>query len=149
MRAKLIVAACVAAAGVLGVSAFLIARQSETGAASGPRSGPYRGSQPPSGVHVPEFRLQSYRGVDVRSRDLAGKVIVVTFLDTACKDKCPIVAAQAGAGMRLLTGVVRYRLGGPPAQPSGERRRRFGGPDHPQNSASMTSITSFVPTAGG
>jgi cytochrome oxidase Cu insertion factor (SCO1/SenC/PrrC family) len=102
VRAKLIAAACVAAAAVLGVSAFLLAHQRTTSVASGPPSGPYRGSQPPSGVHVPDFRLRSYRGAVVRSRDLRGKVVVVTFLDTACKDKCPIIAAQIGAGMRLL-----------------------------------------------
>lgn len=110
MRAKLIVAACVGAAAVLGVSAFLVAHQRTTSAASGPPSGPYRGSQPPSGVHAPDFRLRSYRGAVVRSRDLRGKVVVVTFLDTACKDKCPIIAAQIGAGIRLLTGTERANV---------------------------------------
>lgn len=107
MKAKLIIAACVAAAAVLGVAAFLIAHQSRTSAASGPPSGPYRGSQPPSGVHAPDFRLRSYRGAVARSRDLRGKVVVFTFLDTACKDKCPIIASQIGAGVRLLTRTER------------------------------------------
>ena len=109
MRGKLIVAACVAAADV-GVAAFLITHQSETSTASGPPSGPYRGSQPPRGVHAPDFRLRSYRGAVVRSRDLRGKVVVVSFLDTACKDKCPIIAAQIGAGTRLLTRTERANV---------------------------------------
>lgn len=110
MRAKLIVATCFVAAAALGVSAFLIAHQRETSAASGPPSGPYRGSQPPNGVRAPDFRLRSYRGVVVRSRDLRGKVVVLAFLDTACKDKCPIIAAQIGAGMRLLTPTERANV---------------------------------------
>ncbi len=110
MRAKLIVAACVVAAAVLGVSVFLIALQNETSAESGPPSGPYRGSQPPNGVHAPDFRLRSYRSAVVRSRDLRGKVVVVTFLDTACKDTCPIIAAQVGAAMRLLTQSERRNV---------------------------------------
>jgi cytochrome oxidase Cu insertion factor (SCO1/SenC/PrrC family) len=110
VRTKLIAAACVAAAAVLGVSAFLVAHQRRSSVASGPPSGPYRGSQPPRGVHTPDFRLRSYRGQVLNSRDLRGKVAVVTFLDTACKDKCPIIAAQIGAGIRLLTRTERANV---------------------------------------
>lgn len=103
MRTKLILAACLAAAAVFGVSAVLVAQQRTSSVANGPPSGPYLGSQPPAGVRAPDFRLRSYRGAFVHSRGLRGKVMVVSFLDTACKDKCPIIAAQIGAGVRLLT----------------------------------------------
>src|SRR5207247_37385 len=49
--------------------------------AIGPPAGPYRGSEPPGGIFVPEFALKSYRGDVVRTRSLRGKVVLVTFLD--------------------------------------------------------------------
>jgi cytochrome oxidase Cu insertion factor (SCO1/SenC/PrrC family) len=76
-----------------------------------PQSAPtvalYRGSQPPPGLHMPAFVLDSYRGRVVRSSGLRGKVVLVTFLDTACKEKCPIIAGEIGAGIPLLTPTER------------------------------------------
>ena len=46
----------------------------------------------------------------VRMRDLRGKVVLVTFLDTACRDKCPIIAAEIGATLPLLTKTERASL---------------------------------------
>ena len=57
-------------------------------------AGNFHGSEPPPGIHIPAFRLDSYRGEEVRSSELRGKVVLVTFLDTACREKCPIIAAR-------------------------------------------------------
>jgi cytochrome oxidase Cu insertion factor (SCO1/SenC/PrrC family) len=54
----------------------------------------YCGSEPPPGIHMPGFRLRSYRGSAVSSAGLRGKVVLVTFLDTACTESCPIIAAS-------------------------------------------------------
>jgi len=74
-------------------------------------AGTYRGGTPPQGVQAPEFSLRSYRGDIVRMRDLRAKVVVVTFLDTKCTDKCPIIASQIGAALRLLPGSARRQVG--------------------------------------
>jgi protein SCO1/2 len=74
-----------------------------TAAADRPPPGPYRGSEPPSRIVAPDFALHSYRGQLVRMRALRGKVVLVTFLDTKCTDKCPIIAGEVGAGLRLLS----------------------------------------------
>lgn len=71
--------------------------------ATGPPPGPYRGSEPPPGILAPDFVLRSYRGGAIRMRSLRGKVVLVTFLDTKCTDKCPLIAGEVGAGLRLLT----------------------------------------------
>jgi cytochrome oxidase Cu insertion factor (SCO1/SenC/PrrC family) len=71
---------------------------------------PYRGSTPPRGLHAPDFSLRSYRGGLVRMRDLRGKVVLVTFLDTKCTDKCPIIASQIGAALPLLPSAVRRQV---------------------------------------
>src|SRR5947208_2487884 len=52
----------------------------------------------------------SYRGNVVRMESLRGKVVLVTFLDTACKTKCPLIASVVGDGLRLLTSSDRRRV---------------------------------------
>jgi protein SCO1/2 len=76
---------------------------SSTSLASGPPPGPYNGSEPPARIHLPQFALRDYKGRVVSSRELLGRVTLVTFLDTDCTTKCPIIAAQIGDGLRLLT----------------------------------------------
>ncbi len=74
-----------------------------------PRS-PYRGGTPPPGLRAPAFELRSYRGGIVRLRDLRGKVVLVTFLDTKCTEKCPIFASQIAAALRLLPSSARRQV---------------------------------------
>ena len=62
------------------------------------------GSVPPGRFAMPTFTLRDYDGSLVRSSDLRGKVVVLTFLDTKCKEACPIIASEvAGAWRRLST----------------------------------------------
>ena len=53
-------------------------------------------------MSLPSFELSDYTGERVRSRDLRGKVVLVTFLETKCKEACPIIATQLGEGLDLL-----------------------------------------------
>jgi cytochrome oxidase Cu insertion factor (SCO1/SenC/PrrC family) len=70
----------------------------------------YLGSQPPSGIRLPPLKLRDYRGVAVDTRSLRAGVVLVTFLDTGCKTKCPIVAAVIGSGLRLLSRNERRQV---------------------------------------
>jgi len=70
----------------------------------------YLGSHPPSGIRLPPLRLRDYRGGTVDTRSLPGAVVLVTFLDTGCKTKCPIVAAVLGSGLRMLNRSERSRV---------------------------------------
>ena len=78
--------------------------------ASGPPPGPYRGSEPPAGIFAPNFALESYRGNVVRMGSLRGKVVLVTFLDTECKTKCPLIASTVADGLRLLSSSERHQV---------------------------------------
>jgi protein SCO1 len=97
---------------VLGV--FVVKTLARSGAgrsvATGPPPGPYRGSEPPKGIMAPDFALRSYRGSVVRMRDLRGKVVLVTFLDTDCKTKCPLIASAVGDALRLLSPSERRQV---------------------------------------
>jgi cytochrome oxidase Cu insertion factor (SCO1/SenC/PrrC family) len=78
---------------------------SETNARTTPLTGPgpYRGSEPPPGIRLPEFAIRDLvsRRV-VRTGDLAGRVVLVTFLDTDCSEQCPIIAGQIGRALAVL-----------------------------------------------
>lgn len=62
----------------------------------------FRGSQAPAGFDLPAFGLRDDEGRLVRSSELRGKALAVTFLDVQCTEACPIIAAQIGQAMRAL-----------------------------------------------
>ena len=108
-----------AGAAVIGVGAtlgVLLGTRGSGSSSDGARAaivapaGPYRGSEPPPGIKAPDFALHSYRGPLVRMRDLRGKVVLVTFLDTGCRDKCPIIAAAIGRTLPLLKPAERAQV---------------------------------------
>jgi protein SCO1 len=87
----------VALAATLAVSVgFLVTR--------GGNEPDFRGSQPPAALTLPIFNLQDDQGRTVRSMELHGKALAVTFLDAQCQDACPIIAAQVAQTVRLLGG---------------------------------------------
>ena len=91
MIARLGIAALAAAAAAIGL-VLLLRGDGES----------FRGSQPPEGIELPSFSLRDADGNRVGSDDLAGKVVLVTFLDTKCTDACPIIGEQLRAGLALL-----------------------------------------------
>jgi protein SCO1 len=64
----------------------------------------FRGNEPPEGLTLPVFALRDDEGRVVRSAELRGKSVAVTFLDAQCIEACPIIAAQMGAALRALGG---------------------------------------------
>jgi protein SCO1 len=92
------------------VGALAIRPGSDDGSVASTPDGRYRGSEPPPDIRLPAFRLASYRGPVVSTRSLRGKVAVVTFLDTKCTDKCPILANQVAAGLRRIPSDQRRRV---------------------------------------
>jgi cytochrome oxidase Cu insertion factor (SCO1/SenC/PrrC family) len=69
----------------------------------------YRGTPAPRGFRLPAFSLRSYRGGKVTSSDLRGKVVVLAFLDSKCRDACPLVASVVAKAVERL-GVDRPRV---------------------------------------
>ena len=59
---------------------------------------------------MPAFSLRSYRGPRVRSSSYRGRVVVLTFLDTDCKDACPIVASVVAESVRALSPTERQAV---------------------------------------
>lgn len=69
----------------------------------------FRGNAALPGLTMPRFALRDQNGRVVRSADLAGKVVVLTFLDTKCTEACPIIARQISDAWRRLTPGERRR----------------------------------------
>jgi cytochrome oxidase Cu insertion factor (SCO1/SenC/PrrC family) len=78
--------------------------------ASGPPPGPYRGSEPPGKITAAPFRLRSYRGGAVSLSAQRGKVVLLSFVDTKCTEKCPIVTSVMARAHRLLPPAERRRV---------------------------------------
>jgi len=96
--------------GVFVVRTLLDAGTTKPSLASGPSAGTYRGSEPSRGLFVPDISLKSYQGNVVRMRSLRGNVVLVTFLDTDCKTKCPLIASVVGDALRLLSSSDRRQV---------------------------------------
>ena len=53
---------------------------------------PYQGTE--ISGEAPDFRLTDQNGSLINLSDFRGKVVVLTFMDSKCKDTCPLTAAQ-------------------------------------------------------
>ena len=102
-RASYLIAIAVAAALGAALIATVENRGNHHDESTTPGYGPFRGSTPPPGIRLPKFILQDQRGRAIDTRRLEGRVIVLTFLDTACKDSCPIIAGTIGTAISRLT----------------------------------------------
>lgn len=92
--------------------------------------GGYRGSEPPAGIELPAFDLRSYRGDEVASEELRGSVVVLTLLDSQCKDACPVIAWTVARTLDRLTQAERREIRalavtGDPAEDTPASVRRF------------------------
>jgi cytochrome oxidase Cu insertion factor (SCO1/SenC/PrrC family) len=103
----LVLAAVGLLAGAVALGAIFAAREGGGEPASGPPRGPYRGSEPPSGLRAPDFTLRDYRGKTVTMRALRGRVVLLSFVDSKCKEKCPIVTSVMAAALRRLSPTQR------------------------------------------
>jgi protein SCO1/2 len=63
----------------------------------------YRGSLVPPGIMLGQFELRDYTGVRVSREGLKGKVVLLTFLESKCKEACPIIASQVARTIERLT----------------------------------------------
>ena len=94
---------------VAGVSALVALRPRDAAVTLPPRS-PYRGSIPPPGIRAPDFTLHDYRSAAVSMRSLRGRVVVLSFVDTKCTEKCPIVTSVIALALRRLPRPIRREV---------------------------------------
>jgi protein SCO1/2 len=135
MSRRVAVACAIGAALVLGVVAALAASFGDGSPApsrdaSVTGSGPYRGSEVPGGITMRDFSLRNYDGRSVRSSDLAGRVTLLTFLDSQCTESCPVIAWTVARTIDTLTpterrGVRAVAISTDPAEDTEKSVRSF------------------------
>jgi protein SCO1/2 len=106
---KLALAAIVGLGVLLAALVVSLYARSPGGELPGSAAGRFAGSEAPPGLRLPLFALDDFDGSLVRSGDLYGKVLVLTFLDTKCEEACPIIAGEVAAAWRLLSAEERRR----------------------------------------
>src|SRR3954449_1141759 len=85
---------------VAGLAVVVLARPGSSGKADS--ANPFEGALSPPGIPVRDFELADQDGRRVSLRDLHGRVVVLTFLYTTCRDTCPIAAEQIENAMDRL-----------------------------------------------
>ncbi len=112
MRRGRLIAAVALAASLVAAAAILalVFAPHETRAVAVGPPGLYRGSEPPPGIRAPDFTLRDSLGGVLTMRSLRGTVVLVTFLDTACKDKCPLIAGEVAAALPRLRDSERRQV---------------------------------------
>jgi protein SCO1/2 len=94
--------AAVLCLGLLEARAFLISRTPGSAAALTSTSLAADIVIPPKSMPAPDFRLQDQDGKPVSVSALRGRVLAVTFLDSHCKQLCPLEGDQLGQVQRTL-----------------------------------------------
>ena len=102
---RIAIAAIASATLLLGAFAARLDRDE-----SSATTGLFRGSEAPARFPMPAFSLHDYTSATVSSASLRGHVIVLTFLDTKCKEACPIIAGQLARTAALLTAAERRQV---------------------------------------
>jgi protein SCO1/2 len=106
-RGLVVVVAVASAVGVIALSVGLFAGGGASAADE------FRGSTPPPGIALPDFALRDALGDLERpltSRELEGKAVALTFLDTACTEVCPLIAPRMAAALSRLDVSQRGRV---------------------------------------
>ena len=110
MKAAVLIAVAVAFAIIVGaLTAFLAARR-HSAANVVPQASPYRGSIPPPGIQAPDFTLSDYRHKRVTMSKLRGRVVLVSFVDSKCTQKCPIVTSVIAQTMKQLPAKAHHQV---------------------------------------
>lgn len=65
---------------------------------------------PPSSMPSPDFTLRDQDGNPVSVAALRGKVLAITFLDSHCKQLCPLEGDQLGQAQRALGAGAKLSL---------------------------------------
>jgi cytochrome oxidase Cu insertion factor (SCO1/SenC/PrrC family) len=129
-RRRLLPLLAFAAVAAAVATVLLAARDDSGGERTAPASDRYRGSVVPAGIRLAEFALHDEHGRPVSARALRGKVVVLTFIDTDCKESCPIIAGVIGAAVPRLSPAEQQRVAAiaitvNPTADSPARVRRF------------------------
>ncbi|HEX4806545.1 MAG TPA: SCO family protein [Conexibacter sp.] len=125
LRLTLVVAAVCVLAALAG--AALLGGRDGTGAAAGDATPTgLHGALRPAGLPAPDFRLRDQDGRLATMREYRGRLVVVAFMYSTCRDTCPLTAQQIrGALDQLGHDVPVLAISVDPAGDTSANVRRF------------------------
>jgi len=86
----------------------------------------FAGAQTPPSIPPQDFALHDENGRAVKLSDYRGRIVLVTFLYSTCRDTCPIIAHQIrGALDQLKTAVPALAVSVDPANDTPLNAHRF------------------------
>src|ERR1700694_2964341 len=88
---------------------------------------------PPNSMLTPDFTLSDQDGKPVSVAALRGRVLAITFLDSHCKQLCPLAGDQVGQAQRALGASAKLSLlvvSVAPATDTPESERAFAATHH-------------------
>ncbi len=117
----------VAAAAFVGIAVGIAFHKQLTGsAAADPVGTPVLHGQAtwPSGQRpAPAFALRDQKGRRVTLASLGGRTVALTFLDSLCKESCPIEGRMLASAIRQVGGAARPQLLVVSVDPAGDTPR--------------------------
>jgi len=105
LRLTLVVVAVCALAALAGV-VLLGARGGSDEASGDPTPTGLHGALRPAGLRAPDFRLHDQDGRLATMRAYRGRLVVVTFMYSTCRDTCPLTAQQIRGALDQLGRAV-------------------------------------------
>lgn len=115
--------ASVAAAAVVGIGIGVLLHSAFSGGTADAVGLPALHGQAtwaPGARPAPQFALRDQRGRLVSLNELQGRTIVLTFLDSLCKEACPVEGRMLAAAVRQVPQAQRPRLVVVSVDPSGD-----------------------------
>lgn len=115
--------ASVAAAAVVGIGIGVLLHSMFSGGTAGAIALPALHGQAtwaPGARPAPQFALRDQHGRLVSLQALQGRTIVLTFLDSLCKEACPVEGRMLAAAIRQVPQAQRPRLVVVSVDPSGD-----------------------------
>jgi cytochrome oxidase Cu insertion factor (SCO1/SenC/PrrC family) len=89
----------------------------------------FQGPTFPSGVRAAEFSLTDEHGRRVSLSQYRGRVVILTFIHSQCKDACPLMVEDIKGALDSLPGtgrgVAAIGITAEPAQDTPANRRKF------------------------
>lgn len=108
---------------------LVVQTRSHSSPAGSSQASGFAGPTLPPGVTAPDFTLTDQDGRRVTLASFRGRVVLLTFLHTQCKDYCPLMTEDIKGALNLLPdngrSVKAVAITAAPSEDSPASRRRF------------------------
>jgi protein SCO1/2 len=92
-------------------------------------NGPFLGPTLPAGLRAGNFTLRDQRGRAVSLGQLRGRVVILTFIHSHCKDACPLMVEDIKGALNLMggraAGIAAVGISVQPAEDTAASRSAF------------------------